>query len=318
LYGLTSTGGPNNYGTIFKITTAGQFSMLKSMAPNSEGGSPYENLMYNSTDGCFYGTNYNGGLYGYGTIFKYHPVTRVYTTLHSFNTPTGRNPEGSLVKASDGNLYGTTVNGGTNGLGTIFRFNPGTKAYSVVRHLQTADGYYPKGSLTIGNDNHLYGVTYQGGTGYIGTVFRVTTAGSFSAFYHFKWGTDGGYPDCTLAKDPSGNLYGITGFSGANGYGTIFKVTTGGQFTTLRAMSIATDGGYAKGSLIRGSDGNLYGMAADGGNAGSGTIFRIGTTGGTTFKVFVNLHDNAGGKLSQRQPGAGQRRGVLRHQQRKR
>ncbi len=297
LYGLTNTGGPNNYGTIFRITTAGVFTMLKSMAPSTEGGNPYENLMFNPTDGCFYGTNYNGGAYGYGTIFKYHPATKVYTTLYSFNTATGRNPEGSLVKASDGNLYGTTVNGGTNGIGTIFRFNPSTKVYSVVRHLQTTDGYYPKGSLTVGNDGHLYGVTYQGGTNSIGTVFRVTTAGSFSAFYHFKWGTDGGYPDCTLAKDPSGNLYGITGFSGANGYGTIFKVTTGGQFTVLRAMSLAADGGYAEGSLIRSSDGNLYGMAAQGGVAGSGTIFRIGTTGGTTFKVLVNLHDNAQGNF---------------------
>ena len=296
-YGLTNTGGPNNYGTIFRITTGGAFTMLKSMAPNTEGGNPNENLMFNSTDGCFYGTNYNGGLNGYGTIFKYHPGTKVYTTLYSFNTPTGRNSEGSLVKAGDGNLYGTTVSGGTNGIGTIFKFNPSTKVYSVVRHLQAADGYYPKGSLTVGNDNHLYGVTYQGGTGYIGTVFRVTTAGGFSVIYHLKSGTDGGYPDCTLAKDPSGNLYGMTGYSGANGYGTLFKVTTGGQFTLLRAMNAPTDGGYAEGSLIRGTDGNLYGMATDGGIAGSGTIFRIGTTGGTTFKVLVNLHDNAQGNF---------------------
>jgi uncharacterized repeat protein (TIGR03803 family) len=129
-YGMTNTGGPNNYGTLFKITASGTYTVLKSLVAGTDGGNPQENLI-RGNDGSFYGMTYSGGANGYGTIFRYNPATNVYTVLYSFNNvPSGRNPYGSLAKDNNGILYGLTNGGGTNGIGTVFKIDPATKAFT--------------------------------------------------------------------------------------------------------------------------------------------------------------------------------------------
>jgi uncharacterized repeat protein (TIGR03803 family) len=275
-YGMTNTGGPNNYGTIFKISPSGAYTVLKSMIPGTEGGNPQENLVQGK-DGSFYGMNYSGGANGVGTIFRFNPSTNVYTVLFSFNTTTsGKNPYGSLVVGSDGILYGTTNGGGNYGLGTLFKFDPNTKVYAVMRHLQGADGGYLRGSLTFGNDGYLYGLGHQGGATGGGTIFRISTGGSFLVVRNLS-GLDGTFPAGSLVKDSNGNFYGMMASGGTKSAGTIFRFNPATKaYTVLRSLDLTPDGGYPAGSLIRGTDGNFYGMTSSGGSSSRfGTLFKI-------------------------------------------
>jgi uncharacterized repeat protein (TIGR03803 family) len=145
-YGTNSESGKNNFGTLFKIC-GGVTTVLRHFQ-SSDGAYPLGSLMQ-ATDGNLYGTTSAHGNNGYGTIFQYNPTTNVYAAIHHFSSSTqGGNPKGGLVQGADGWLYGTTSGGGSKGAGTIFKFNPGTKVYSVLRHLDyTADGAYPTGDL---------------------------------------------------------------------------------------------------------------------------------------------------------------------------
>ena len=312
-YGMTNTGGPNNYGTIFRITASGAYTVLKSLLVNTEGGNPQENLILGN-DGSFYGMTYSGGVNGMGTIFRFNPSGNVYTVLHSFSNAGGRNPYGSLTKDKNGILYGLTNGGGTYGLGTIFKIDPASKVFTVMRHLQGADGGYCRGSLALGNDGHLYGMGSQGGTTGAGTLFRITTAAPYPfTLLRNLSGTDGGYPNGSLVKDSNGNFYGMMTSSGAKLYGTIFRFNPSTKaYTVLRALDYTPDGGYPVASLVRGTDGNLYGMTPQGGSASrSGTLFKINpNVSPAAFTVMVRfngasaLGNTPNGSLVQANDGA--------------
>ncbi|MBD0258267.1 MAG: hypothetical protein ICV83_21345, partial [Cytophagales bacterium] len=293
-YGMTNTGGTGNYGTIFKITASGAYTVLKSLVVGTDGGNPQENLI-RGNDGAFYGMTYSGGANGQGTIFRFNPATNAYTVLHSFNSvPNGRNPYGSLAKDNNGILYGLTNGGGTYGLGTIFKIDPATKAFTVIRHLQGADGGYCRGSLALGNDGHLYGMGHQGGTTGAGTIFRVTTGATntFSVVRNLS-GADGGFPNGSLVKDPSGNFYGMMSSGGGKAYGTIFRFNPATKaYTVLRSLDYTPDGGYPVGSLVRGTDGSFYGMTPQGGSASRfGTLFKINpSVSPAAFTVLVRFN----------------------------
>ena len=299
LYGMTNTGGPNNYGTIFRISPSGSYAMLKSLVANTEGGNPQENLILGN-DGSFYGINYSGGLNGLGTIFRFNPVTNGYTVLYSFNnTSSGRYPYGSLTKDNDGILYGLTSSGGTYGVGTIFKIDPASKVYTVMRHLQSADGGGCLGSLTLGNDGLLYGLGRSGGTGGGGTIFRIARVAPYAfGVQRNLSSSDGLFPVGSLTKDSNGNLYGMMSSSGAKSAGTIFRFTPSSKaYTVLRSLDLANDGGYPVASLVRGTDGNLYGMTPQGGSASRlGTLFRINpNVSPAAFTVMIRFSGAAQG-----------------------
>ncbi len=290
-YGVTNSGGPNSYGTLFKISPSGAFTMLKSVSPGTDGGNPQKNLV-RGNDGSFYGMNYTGGANSEGTIFRFNPVTNAYTVLYSFSATTGRYPYGSLVKGNDGIFYGTTYGGGTYGLGTIFKFDPVTKAYNVLRHLQGADGGYCRGSLAFGNDGNLYGLGHQGGATGGGTLFRISTGGSFAVLRNLS-GLDGTFPTGSLVKDSNGNLYGMTSSGGSKSAGTVFRFNPSTKaYTVLRSLDLTADGGYPYGSLIRGTDGNFYGMTSYGGSSSrGGTLFKINASvSPAAFTVMVRFN----------------------------
>jgi uncharacterized repeat protein (TIGR03803 family) len=190
------------------------------------------------------------------------------TTLLSFDDTNGELPQGALVQATDGNLYGTTIQGGANcspyGCGTIFKITP-SGALTTLHSFDGTDGTYPNGLIQATNGN-FYGTTAFGGANEKGTVFEITPRGALTTLHSFD-GTDGQSPEAALIQATDGNFYGTTYRGGANDIcpprrsvtcGTVFKITPSGTLTTLASFGKA--GGYFPFSaLIQATDGNFYG-----------------------------------------------------------
>jgi uncharacterized repeat protein (TIGR03803 family) len=228
-YGTTAIGGTNGYGTIFKLATNDTFTLLVSF-DRTNGASPYAGLVQ-SSDGSLYGTTYQGGTNGgYGTIFKL-TTNGTFASMYSFTgTSDGANPYAGLVQGSDGNLYGTTFFGGTNGYGTVFRFATNGTFTTLVSFGNT-NGAYPQAGVIQASDGNFYGTTSAGGAytndaglGY-GTVFELATNGTLTTLVSFN-GTNGASPQAGLVQSTDGNFYGTTANGGTNGYGTVFRLSS--------------------------------------------------------------------------------------------
>lgn len=291
-YGTTFAGGASNLGTIFKITPSGVLTTVVNLT-GSTGTGPKANLTLGS-DGNFYGTTSAGGTIGSGTIFKMTPAG-VLTVLVNFTGTTGLSPGSScqagLIQASDGNFYGVTSGGGSGGFGTVFKVTPGGTFTNLVSFTGTTGSFLgssPMAALVQASDGKLYGTTNAGGTGGFGTVFQVTTAGTFVNLLSFTNGSGsflGSAPQAPLVQWTDGSLYGTTNNGGLNNSnsGTLFKVTTAGALTTLRNLSTTTDGRNPCGLVLSG--GAFYGMATTGGQWGTGCFFSISTTTGTFTQI---------------------------------
>ena len=194
------------------------------------------------------------------------------TVLYSFTGGAdGGNPFAGLIKDASGNFYGTTVEGGAHGLGTVFKLAPdGTE--TALWSFTGADGSYPEGGLIMDASGNLYGTTSSGGADGDGTVFEVALNGAETVLHSFTGGPDGKGPQAGLVMDNKGKLFGTTVFGGANGDGTVFKVTPGGTETVLYSFAGKPDGYAPSGGLIR-RNGNFYGTTAEGGTEGLGTVF---------------------------------------------
>ena len=208
---------------------------------------------------------------------------QTFTTLVNFDGTDGAAPYYmSLVQGTDGNLYGTTPDGGAHGVGAVFKMTPSgtlTTLYSFCPQTGCSDGETPYAGLVLGADGNFYGTTYEGGAGIYGTVFKITSAGALTTLHSFD-DTDGAYPyGGALIQATNGSFYGTTYVGGAHGDGTVFRITSGGTLTTLHSFDY-TDGEAPVGGVIQGTDGNLYGTTIEGGANGDGTVFKI-TLGGT-------------------------------------
>ncbi|WP_216820621.1 choice-of-anchor tandem repeat GloVer-containing protein, partial [Cnuella takakiae] len=287
-YGLLSSGGDYQGGSVFRLTPSGTFSVIRHFNINADGGRPRGNLVQ-GTDGNFYGIHTHGGTFNGGTIFKMTPDGQ-YSVLKMLSSATdGAQSEGSLVQATDGALYGMTQYGGTYGYGVIFRITT-TGTYKVLKHLTPAtDAAYPTGDLIQAKDGYLYGMAPKG-IAYNGVIFKIKMDGTgFVLLHQMAPATEGGNPLGSLKQGSDGNFYGLTYLGGGSGYsGTAFKMNSSGTLTVIRRFTEATDGGQACGSLIQAPDGALYGMTYAGGKNLKGTIFRL-TTGGS-YSVLAHLN----------------------------
>jgi uncharacterized repeat protein (TIGR03803 family) len=292
-YGTTSLGGTNYDGTVFKISTDGALTNLYSFQAVPDGANPWAGLVQGS-DGYLYGTTQTGGsnFYYYGTVFKISTNGEL-TTLHSFTDGSGAIPDGAtsygrLVQGSDGFLYGTTEQGGTNNDGTVFKIST-DGALDYLHEFTGApdDGEDPDGGLVQGSDGNFYGTTSLGGTNEAGTVFKMSTNGVLTILYSFTGINDGREPGGELVQGRDGNFYGTTyKGGGTNDAGTEFKISTNGMLTTLWSFTGGDDGGNPYNGLVQGSDGNFYGTTVGGGtNDDEGTVFQIDTNG-----VLTSLH----------------------------
>jgi uncharacterized repeat protein (TIGR03803 family) len=297
-YGTTATGGDSREGTVFRISSGGTLTTLHSF-DSFDGEMPRGGLLQ-GIDGNFYGTTWwgGGGPYctnrgGCGTLFKITPQGTL-TTLYNFCSQPGCSdgllPGNGLVQDSAGNLYGTTIGGGSHG--TIFKITP-SGTLTTMRDFQGNDGWYPFGALMLARDGNFYGTTMFGGTG-SGVIFQMTSNGTLTVMHSFSGGVDGGNPYAGLVQGSDGNFYGTTVEGGAYGQGTVFQMTAAGTMATLYsfcARTNCTDGAAPRAGLIQANDGNLYGATSAGGtgtgcNGGCGTVFKITTTG-----ALITLHD---------------------------
>jgi uncharacterized repeat protein (TIGR03803 family) len=308
-YGTTDSGGtgdsfsPDGYGTVFKISTNGALTSLHSFAGFVGGGIP--SGLVQGADGNFYGTTHLGATYGpnaggYGTVFKMS-TNGALTSLYAFiGTKDGAFPGGGLVQGSDGNLYGTTENGGTVGDGTVFKIST-NGALTSLYAFGTDDGGNPQAVLVQGSDGNFYGTTANGGTNNAGTVFRISANGTLTSLYSFTGTNDGANPQAGLVQGSDGNFYGTTFGGGAytnqdGGLGTVFKISTSGGLTSLYSFAGGNDGAGPLAGLVQGSDGSFYGTTVAGGAytnqyGGLGTVFKISANGALT-----SLYSFTGGK----------------------
>ncbi len=247
------------------------------------GGEHPKAALIETADG-FYGTTYQGGTAGKGTIFRISSDGTL-TTLHAFTGPDGAYPEASLLEGTDGNLYGTTSSGSI-GPGTVFRMAPDGTGFTTLYTFHTADGSTPRAALIQGSDGNLYGTTHEGGAHFSGTVFKIdTTTLELTTLHDFVL-ADGGYPLAGLIQAADGNLYGAVSEGGANGVGAIFRIDTGGVMLTTLHDFDGDDGASPAGTLVQDADGMLYGTTGGGGAIGQGTVFKIDTAG----SMLVTLH----------------------------
>lgn len=287
-YGAAYNGGTGNSGTLFQITPAGDFTLLASLS-GTNGAQP-DAALIQASDGSWYGTADDGGLLtnivyqaeGYGSIFRLTPEGEL-SAMALLTNSNGARP-GPLTHGADGSFYGTTVwggpylNGSPDGLGygTIFMISTNGVLTTLYSFTGGEDGGWPYSGLVLGKDGNFYGTAFSGGRqsfGY-GAIFRVTPGGEYFKLHAFVK-SDGANPYAALIQGSDGNFYGTTYAGGAQGLGTVFRMTTNGALTTLYSFAGATDGSNPLGNLVQGNDGNFYGTAAAGGAYGNGVIFRV-------------------------------------------
>ena len=274
------------------------FTTLYTFTGGTDGAFP-EGLTLDSS-GNLYGLASAGGDpscfsgYGCGTVFKLD-ATGQFTILHAFTgTPDGATPSSfsALVRDARGNLYGTTQAGGAADGGTVFRVDP-TGREKVLHSFNHADGFDPSGGVVRDAAGNLYGTTdfggdanCNGGSG-CGVVFKLDRTGKKTVLHRFTGTPDGQEPLSRLGPYAAGNLYGTTGFGGAqcanpDGCGTIFKLDATGQETILYAFTGGADGGVPYAGLVRDAAGNLYGTTVGFGTYDNGVVFKLDPYGSQT------------------------------------
>jgi len=330
-YGTTYAGGSRHLGTVYRLKRAGSGWIAEGLysfsgGPN-DGLEPLSRVIF-GPDGSLYGTASAGdscGALGCGIVFQLRPpatfcrsVTCPWTesVLHFFAGPVendGEYPSGELFFDQAGNLYGTTLLGGSFS-GIVYELSRSGNSWteSIVHSFVSGGGYAPYGGLIADNAGNLYGTTQNGGVDFAGTVFKLTNSGSgwtYSLPYVFQHGNDGGYPNAGLIFDGAGNLFGATSASGAGGGGTVFELSPSGDswtYTLLHSFngSIGEYGcpdpgnqRYAvpgpSAALTMDAAGNLYGTTLCDGDNQLGSVFKLTpSAGGWTF---TSLHDFTGG-----------------------
>lgn len=293
LYGVRSGLGQGRYGGIFKMNNDGtNYSVLHAFSNDSS--NPVGRPISDGTS--YYGLSNQGGTADDGTIYKIKSDGTGYSIVFNFDhTINGARPTGSL--AYDGTyFYGTTTQGGTNNVGTVFKVKPDGTAYQMLVDMDySTTGGTPRGSL-ISDGTFLYGMAENGGANDYGVLFRVRLDGTnFSRLVDFDYPV-GGDPQGTLIYDGT-FLYGLTSQGGTNGAGVAFKVKTDGTgYVKLHDFDY-TNGAYPYGSLVAiGS--TLYGFTSTGGLYGYGTVFKLNTDG-SGFATLVDLDNKNRGSNPQ-------------------
>jgi len=218
LVGITSAGGVNSKGTVFKIPLTGGVPTIVVNFNGTNGATPLARLQLGS-DKNYYGTASVGGATNKGVVFKLTPAGVV--TPYSFSGANGQTPRAGLIE-SDKFIYGTTSLGGASNKGAIFKVPLGGGTPVLVASFNGTNGANPTAALTKGSDGNFYGTTSTGGANNKGGIYRLT-GGTLTLLFSFN-GTNGATPEFALIQ-LNGAFYGTTSTGGASGQGTVFKFT---------------------------------------------------------------------------------------------
>jgi uncharacterized repeat protein (TIGR03803 family) len=300
LYGTTTFGGPHSCGpdegcgTLFQLNSRG--SKIRYYSFDGQNGEFPESPLIEFS-GSLYGTTPDGGALGLGTVYKINTVGKE-TVLHSFEDGAdGCDPSPGVTADSKGNLYGVTVLGGSGGScndgdGTAYELDTAGNFIPLITF--GGEGSYPDSPLIFDPQGNLYGVAGAGGSsngcsGGCGTLYELSpNNGTWSgrrvySFCSLPNCADGSEPGGSIVRDNNtGNIYGITVFGGAYGYGTVFKLDANGNETVLYSFMGGSDGANPEGGLAMDASGNLYGVTPVGGDiscdislGGCGVVFEL-------------------------------------------
>ncbi len=218
LYGTTSYGGANSSGVIFSYEPFNHVYSKLYDFNIATGGHPQYGAFMQATNSKIYGLTYFGGLNGYGVLFSFDPVTNAYADLYDFDGTTGSSPEGTLIQATNGLIYGITYDGGAANEGVIFSFDITTNVYTDLFDFGGLNGMNPQRGLTQAGNGKLYGTTVYGGANSAGVAFQFNIiTGIYTKLTDFGGGTLGGNPDCNMLETPILTPTGISETSPANG-----------------------------------------------------------------------------------------------------
>jgi uncharacterized repeat protein (TIGR03803 family) len=286
IYGTTEDGGANSKGALYKLSLAGEETVLYSFCSQSncaDGWNPYS-APAPSVQGGVIGTTFGGGAKGKGVLYELTPAgkfSRLYSFCAQTNCTDGSGPVSSPFQAADGTIYGTTNLGGEFGSGGVYAFTSKGGLVTMYSFPAPPGGSSAEPTLIQGADGNFYGVTFYLGQAGDGSVFKLTPQGQFTTLYSFCTANTGNCADGAgpigLIQGSDGNLYGMTSVAGTFRGGTIFGITPKGVLTTLYSFCSQAQclDGNGPQSLMQDTNGMLYGTTAAGGAHGHGTAFSL-------------------------------------------
>ena len=268
LWGVSSSGGDTNNGTIFEITADGTFSRILSF-DGTNGSYPYG--LQIGLDGKVYGATFRGGDFNDGVVFSVDGGT--FNLLHSFTGADGLTPSEGPTLGTDGALYGVTYDGQASA-GTVYRLS-GT-SLTTIHSFALADGAYPTSALSVGPDGNIYGTTYSGGLCNRGAIFCLTPSGvSLVHSFHL----DEGYnPSGGLLSPGDGYMYGTTSLAGQGFYGGLYRLDVSGNESVLHKF-VGNDAAYPAFELASDPNYDLVGAGTSGGDFFQGAVYESGVLG---------------------------------------
>ena len=299
LYGTTSAGGMGSCddglgcGVLYKLDSAGHYTLLHSFTSGADGGNPNGGVIRDSA-GNLYGTTQGGGTVptggvGEGVVYKLDAAGN-YTVLYTFTGGAdGGGPFAGVFRDSAGNLYGTTRGGGTGLWGVVYKLGAAGNYTVLYRFTGGADGALPDAGVIRDAAGNLYGTTQGGGAGTgfngYGVVYKLDAAGNYTVLYTFTSFAD--FPGSSgVIRDSAGNLY------GTYSSGMVYKLDAAGNYTVLYSFTGGADGGAPTGGVIQDSAGNLYGTS-EAITANQGVVYKLDTAG--NFTVLYTFSGGADG-----------------------
>ena len=285
LWGMTSHGGEYGGGTIFKTDENGNnHTVVYSFDVETPGSKPKHTKLCEAPNGKLYGMTTGGGQFNRGVIFEYNPIDGSYEKKIDLDISTGGNPEGSLIKTTDGKFFGMTASGGENNCGVIFEYDPESNVYVKKVDLYSGVGAFPKGSLFEASNGKLYGMTFRGGRNNDGTIIEYDPVNNaINKIFDFSY-DNGRWPMGDLVESEAGQLYGMTWRGGEYDEGVLFQIDCNtGVYNKINDFN-GTNGSLPQGSLVFSGD-IIYGTTLVGGIYGRGVLFKYDPQTATYSKL---------------------------------
>lgn len=295
IYGLTSEGGRYDKGVLFEYN-ANTGMISKKVDFGKEAGESPRGSLVEASNGKLYGMACEGGINQCGVIFEFNPANDSFQVKKHFTPSAGKNPYGDLTMAWNGKLYGMTCRGGSAGLGVLFEYDP--QADTLVKLLDfdgTTKGSLPTGSLLMGKDSCLYGMTKYGGKYNKGVLFRYNLKDStFTRLVDFDGIQKGSNPCGNLVQTEDSMMYGLTFMGGTYGNGILFCYSPRAD-TLIRKINFnGMNGAYPDGSLTILSPAMMMGQTSAGGNNDDGVLFTYNPLNGS-LEVKVHFEKQSKG-----------------------